>query len=73
MIARALLRKPKILVMDESFGSVDKETEDKIVGEMKQNFPEMTVVVVSHHQSVLDKMDEIIDLKHVSTRASVHV
>lgn len=61
-IARALLRKPKILVMDEAFSSVDKETEDRIVAEMRASFPQMTVIVVSHHQSVLDKMDSVIDL-----------
>ena len=62
MIARALLRKPKILIMDESFGSVDKETEDRIVAHMKATFPEMTVIVVSHHDTVLQKMDRVIDL-----------
>lgn len=65
-IARALLRKPKLLIMDEAFGSVDEETEDLIIGEMKQKFPEMTVIVVSHHQSVLDKMDRVIDLAKIA-------
>ncbi len=67
-IARALLRQPRILVMDEAFGSVDKETEDKIVSEMKVCFPKMTVIVVSHHQSVLDKMDSVIDLTKLVDR-----
>ncbi len=62
MIARALLRQPKLLVMDESFGSLDKETEDRIVGEMKSRFRDMTVIVVSHHASVLEKMDRVVDL-----------
>lgn len=69
-IARALLRKPKFLVMDEAFGSVDRETEELIILEMKVKFPQMTVVVVSHHQSVLDHMDRVIDLTKVMvTRA----
>ncbi len=62
MIARALLREPRILIMDEAFGSVDKETEDRIVADMRSHFPRMTVIVVSHHQSVLDKMDGVVDL-----------
>lgn len=65
MIARALLRKTKILILDESFASIDRETEDRIVAEMKANFPDLTVIVVSHHQSVLDKMDEVIDLTKI--------
>ncbi len=72
-IARALLRKPRILIMDEAFGSVDKETEDKIVSEMKSRFPQMTVIVVSHHQSVLDKMDSVIDLTKLTNRAETLV
>lgn len=68
LIARALLRKPKLLIMDEAFGSVDEATEDRIVSEMKSHFPEMTVLVVSHHSSVLRRMDEVIDLTRVSRR-----
>jgi ABC-type multidrug transport system fused ATPase/permease subunit len=64
-IARSVLRKPKLLIMDEAFGSVDRETEDLIVQEMRSSFPSMTVVVVSHHQSILDKMDEVIDLTKI--------
>jgi len=65
-IARALVRKPKILIMDEAFNSVDKETEDLIFGDMRNAFPRITVIVVSHHQSILDKMDRIIDLTRSS-------
>ena len=72
-IARALLRKPKILIMDEAFGSVDKETEDKIVSEMRAAFPRMTVIVVSHHDSILAKMDAVIDLTKFSNSAEVLV
>ncbi len=65
-IARALIRRPRILIMDEAFGSVDRETEDKIVSDIRAAFPAMTVIVVSHNQAVLDKMDAVIDLTKVS-------
>lgn len=62
IIARALLRKPKILIMDESFNALDKNTEYKIFDELKTALLETTVIIISHHPSILDRMDEVIDM-----------
>ncbi len=59
-LARALVRKPKILILDESTSAIDSNTEEKIferLQEMKQ-----TVVVISHRLSTIRKTDRVIVL-----------
>ena len=54
-LARALLRKPKILILDEITANLDNETEKKIVGNIESLKKEMTVLVATH-SSAFDKI-----------------
>jgi ATP-binding cassette subfamily B protein len=56
-IARAIIRRPKILILDEAMSSLDSETEDKIIGNIKSEFIDSTMIVVSHRFSTASKMD----------------
>lgn len=58
-IARAVIKKPKILILDEALSSLDSETEDKIIDNITREFKESTVIVVSHRLSTARKMDLI--------------
>ncbi len=58
-IARALLGKGKILLMDESTSALDGDTESKVVDNLKRNGG-LTVLFITHRESVLDKCDRII-------------
>jgi ABC-type multidrug transport system fused ATPase/permease subunit len=51
-IARALLRKPDILILDEATGNVDIGTEAEIVGNIRRDFPELMIIAVSHRESL---------------------
>jgi len=62
-IARAIIKKPKILILDEAMSSLDSETEDKIVKNIKSAFGDSTVILVSHRLSTVKKMDLIYFLK----------
>ena len=62
-IARALLNKPKILILDEATNALDKKTEELILGTIKKLTSELTVIIVSHDDKVLDVADEIYYLK----------
>lgn len=48
-IARALLKKPKILILDEIFSNIDSEQTKFIFNNLKINYPEMSIIFVEHH------------------------
>ena len=47
-IARAVLREPKILILDDAFSSVDTYTEEKILAQLRSVMRERTSMIVSH-------------------------
>lgn len=61
-IARALAKDGPILVLDDSLSSVDTETEEKILGELKNVTDKKTTIIISHRISTVKNADEIIVL-----------
>lgn len=59
-IARALVRKPKLLVLDDCLSAVDTETEEIILSNLKQDSGQRTTIIVSHRVSSLRNADKII-------------
>jgi len=62
-LARALLLRPRILILDDTLSSVDAETEAAIQRELEEVFTGRTVVVVSHRVSSVRKADQIVVLE----------
>lgn len=61
-IARALIRNPKLLVLDDCLSAVDTETEDIILSNLKKR--QTTSIVVSHRISSLRNTTRIINIDH---------
>ncbi|MBT4701075.1 MAG: ABC transporter ATP-binding protein [Rhodospirillaceae bacterium] len=61
-IARALARKPAILILDEPTASLDSATENEIGLTLKKIASHIMVLVISHRQSLVDAADIVIDL-----------
>ncbi|MBL8151162.1 MAG: ABC transporter ATP-binding protein, partial [Blastocatellia bacterium] len=61
-IARALIRQPKILILDDSLSAVDTETEEKILDHLREVMSERTCLIVSHRISTVKNADMIIVL-----------
>lgn len=63
LIARALYRDPKYLILDEATNSLDAINEQKIVAALSRSFAERTVIVVAHRLSTVRNADQIIVLE----------
>jgi ATP-binding cassette subfamily B protein len=61
-ISRAVIRNPRILILDDSLSSVDTETEDKILGELRTVMKGRTAILISHRASTVKDADQIVVL-----------
>lgn len=61
-LARALVRQPDILILDEATSSLDKDGEQAILDELKGMLPTMTIIMISHDPKILDIADHVIHM-----------
>ena len=61
-IARAILKKPKILILDDSTSAVDTKTDKLIRKALREDLPEMTKIVIAQRISSIEDADQIIVL-----------
>lgn len=62
-IARAMLKKPKLLLLDDSLSAVDAKTESHIIGAIRTNREQATTLIVAHRLSAVAHADEILVLQ----------
>ena len=56
-IARALYRKPKILLFDEATNALDFETQQELIGRVRQALPDVIMIVISHRLDMRSNYD----------------
>ena len=61
-LARALSRKPELLILDDCLSAVDTVTEEFILENLKKEFNETTMVWIAHRKSTLRYCDRILEL-----------
>jgi ATP-binding cassette subfamily B multidrug efflux pump len=61
-LARAIMRQPKILVLDDSLSNVDTDTEERILRGLRGVMRERTTILVSHRVSTVKDADQIVVL-----------
>jgi ATP-binding cassette subfamily B protein/subfamily B ATP-binding cassette protein MsbA len=63
-IARAVLRKSPILILDEATSSVDNETEREIQRAIDQIMGQRTMIVIAHRLTTIEKADKVLRLEN---------
>jgi ATP-binding cassette subfamily B protein len=59
-IARALIKNPEILILDDAVSSVDTDTEEKILGHLKEDRKDKTTIIIANRISTIQNADRII-------------
>ena len=62
-IARALAKKPEILILDDSLSAVDTKTEESILTHLKETLSQTTSILIAHRISTIQHADQIIVLE----------
>jgi ATP-binding cassette subfamily B protein len=62
-IARAVIRDPKILILDDALSSVDTATEERILQHLESILRQRTTVLISHRVSTVQHADQIVVLR----------
>ncbi len=62
-LARAIVRRPKILILDDSLSSVDTDTEERILRRLREVMSQRTTILISHRVSTVKDADQIIVMR----------
>ena len=62
-IARALVRDPKILILDDALSAVDTQTEERILSRLRDIMAGRTTILISHRTSTVQAADQIVVLR----------
>ncbi len=62
-IARALIKQPRLLILDEAMSSIDQESERIILARLKAKYPNVTIITVSHRMGSVSAADSICFLR----------
>lgn len=62
-IARALAKKPEIIIFDDSLSAVDTKTEESILNHLKEELKNTTSIIIAHRISTIKHADQIIVLE----------
>lgn len=61
-IARAILRRSGIVIMDEATASIDLETSARLMELVRELLPGVTMIVIAHRKAVIEAADDVVEL-----------
>ena len=66
-LARALLNKNKIIILDDPFSAVDMKTEEKIIENLKRKYKHSLIILISHRLAIFSRINQVIFLNNNKT------
>ena len=66
-LARALLNKNKIIILDDPFSAVDMKTEEKIIENLKNEYKHSLIILISHRLAIFSGINQVIFLNNNKT------
>jgi ATP-binding cassette subfamily C protein len=70
VIARGLLRRPSLLILDEATAALDADSEASLVGRLRALDPRPAALVVAHRQSTLVHCDSVVEIQHTGKNSA---
>lgn len=64
-MARAILRNPEALVLDESLSALDSNTKKEIFNDLCNIFKEKILIIIAHDDWIIDQLNNVIDFKNL--------
>ena len=64
LLARALLRNPKIFIFDESTSALDVNTEKEIMDNIRKFYPDATRIFITHRENCLELFDRVVFIEN---------
>jgi ABC-type multidrug transport system fused ATPase/permease subunit len=71
-IARALVRRPQLLILDEATSALDSRTEQEIAQTVRSLTPQVTVVSITHRPALANIADVVIHIEDGAVKAFVN-
>ena len=65
-IARSLVRRPKLLILDEATTALDPKTEAAVCKTLEQLRGRVTIIAISHQPALVNAADEVYSLEHMT-------
>lgn len=59
-LARTILIKPELIILDDPFAAVDMQTEEKIIANLRTHYQESLIIVISHRLAIFNRTDRIV-------------
>ena len=68
-LARAILRQPRVLVLDDALSAVDASTEEEIRNELNQVMSDMTTLIITNRVPTIELCDEVVFIENGKVKA----
>jgi ABC-type multidrug transport system fused ATPase/permease subunit len=65
-IARAVLRNPDVILLDESTSALDSDTRKQVVANLRKEFADRIILFVTHDGFVISQVDEVLDMARIN-------